>query len=353
MTRVARGDTRTAAGQPAAVPAGQHRAAQHAELRAPWRGQAVHSLPGGRKVFAGQRAEGFYVDLGSIFDLGTLRPFQMAHLIPSAAAVGVNGTQGLNVHTIAIQVPITDLTRDGQPPTDVDGRRSRSSASGPRPAGRRPRIWDDEPGRLTRGAVRSGRSPGWGTRCSTRSSCRWPRRTAGTRSQPQRRLDLRAVRRQAGARRAAAGALPGRLPEPGGLHQADRADLLAILLTGIPAGVVPGFQNFTGKHPGRHAAAQRRGAADRRTRTRSGWSRATPPASRTAGGSIDDVVDDRAAGRRRRRPSRWSTRPSRRTARLAVLKDGTTNTNAPYLDALPLPRHPAGGYQTTPGTPAA
>src|SRR5690348_13938679 len=31
---------------------------------------AVHSLPGGRRVFAGQRAEGFYVDLGSIFDLG-------------------------------------------------------------------------------------------------------------------------------------------------------------------------------------------------------------------------------------------------------------------------------------------
>jgi hypothetical protein len=27
---------------------------------------------------------------------------------------------------------------------------------------------------------------------------------------------------------------------------ADRADLLALLLTGIPAGIVPGFQNFTG-----------------------------------------------------------------------------------------------------------
>jgi hypothetical protein len=36
----------------------------------------VHSLGGVRKVFAGQRAEGFYVDLGSIFDLGNLRPFQ-------------------------------------------------------------------------------------------------------------------------------------------------------------------------------------------------------------------------------------------------------------------------------------
>ena len=31
------------------------------------------------KVFAGQRAEGFYVDLGSIFDLANLRPFQQLH----------------------------------------------------------------------------------------------------------------------------------------------------------------------------------------------------------------------------------------------------------------------------------
>ena len=31
---------------------------------------------GGIKVFAGQRAERFYVDLGSIFDLANLRPFQ-------------------------------------------------------------------------------------------------------------------------------------------------------------------------------------------------------------------------------------------------------------------------------------
>ncbi|MEY2523900.1 MAG: hypothetical protein QOJ66_2465, partial [Ilumatobacteraceae bacterium] len=29
-------------------------------------------------------------------------------------------------------------------------------------------------------------------------------------------------------------------------YTADRADLLAILLTGIPAGIIPGFQNFTG-----------------------------------------------------------------------------------------------------------
>ena len=42
-------------------------------------GEAVHDLPGGVKVFAGQRAEGFYVDLGSIFDLANLRPFEQLH----------------------------------------------------------------------------------------------------------------------------------------------------------------------------------------------------------------------------------------------------------------------------------
>ena len=39
-------------------------------------GPAVHSLSNGICVFAGQRAEEFYVDLGSIFDLGNLRPLE-------------------------------------------------------------------------------------------------------------------------------------------------------------------------------------------------------------------------------------------------------------------------------------
>src|SRR5215471_13725139 len=81
-------------------------------------GQAIHNLPGGGRVFAGQRAEGFYVDLGSIFDLGTLRPFESLHLIPTPNAPGVNGTEGYNVHSIAIEVPKTLLTKDGSNPTD-------------------------------------------------------------------------------------------------------------------------------------------------------------------------------------------------------------------------------------------
>src|SRR5262249_41345186 len=50
---------------------------------------AVHDLPGGLKVFAGQRAEGFYVDLGAIFDLADLRPFENLH-----AQYGLNAFTG-------------------------------------------------------------------------------------------------------------------------------------------------------------------------------------------------------------------------------------------------------------------
>ena len=41
--------------------------------------KTYHGLGGNRMVFAGQRADGFHVDLGSIFDLGDLRPFQGAY----------------------------------------------------------------------------------------------------------------------------------------------------------------------------------------------------------------------------------------------------------------------------------
>src|ERR1700730_13523372 len=79
---------------------------------------AIQTLSSGEKVFAGQRAEGFYVDLGSIFDLGVLRPFQKLHLIPLPATSGVNGTNNLNVHSIALRIPKTSLTKDGIHPTN-------------------------------------------------------------------------------------------------------------------------------------------------------------------------------------------------------------------------------------------
>jgi hypothetical protein len=84
---------------------------------------AVANLPGGGKVFAGQRDDPFFVDLGSAFDLLGLRPLNQAHLIKRPTEKGVDGVGGFNTHSIVLQVPITELTRDHQPlsgPTDPD-----------------------------------------------------------------------------------------------------------------------------------------------------------------------------------------------------------------------------------------
>jgi hypothetical protein len=84
---------------------------------------AVANLDGGGKVFAGQRDDPFYVDLGSVFDLLGLRPFNQAHLIKQPTAKGVDGVGGFNTHSIVLQVPITELTHDHQPlsgPKDPD-----------------------------------------------------------------------------------------------------------------------------------------------------------------------------------------------------------------------------------------
>jgi hypothetical protein len=205
---------------------------------------AVHDLPGGAKVFAGQRTDGFYVDLGAIFDLGDLRPFQNLHLIPSAAAAGVDATKTLNIHTIALQVPISHLTSNGSVPKNpssshavigvwsaasrrkvrmIDKANDERSESGP---------WV-QVSRLgnplfNEVIVPLGKKDKWNTL--------YP---AGDKAflQHVRHPEL-------------AGLLPVLYPHVFPNLAAltkPRADLVAILLTGIPAGIVPGFQNFTGK----------------------------------------------------------------------------------------------------------
>jgi len=77
--------------------------------------QAVKNVVGGIKAFAGQRDDPFFVDLGSAFDLLGLRPFNQAHVIPLPTANGVDGVGGFNVHTVALQVPTSDLTGNGSP----------------------------------------------------------------------------------------------------------------------------------------------------------------------------------------------------------------------------------------------
>ena len=70
---------------------------------------AVRPLSDGVQVFAGQRDEGFYVNLG-VFDLLG---------VPPADNDTPDSTAGLNVHTIAIEVPIAALTANRTRPVSA------------------------------------------------------------------------------------------------------------------------------------------------------------------------------------------------------------------------------------------
>ena len=84
-------------------------------------GQGIYSdSANGIRVFAGQRAETFYIDLGAVFDTLNLRRYLPLLTGPgedtdTVNPFGVNRFSGFNISTIAIEVPITRVTRDGQP----------------------------------------------------------------------------------------------------------------------------------------------------------------------------------------------------------------------------------------------
>jgi hypothetical protein len=305
---------------------------------------AVHELPGGRKVFAGQRSDPFFVDLGSIFDLGGLRPLNSAHLIPLPTAEGVNGLQGLNVHTIAIQVPKTDLTQRGINPTDVSAPTSvigvYASASRSRS-----RVIDPFTGQVV--------SSGPYVQVSRLANPLFNEVIVPMAKKDRWNATAPAADSQY-AQYVTKPELAGLLPVlyPGAFpnlkaYTKPRADLAAILLTGIPAGVVPGFQNFTGT---KQADLLRLNLA-------------VPPSDEP--NNLGLVAGD-AAGfpNGRRLADDVTTIELRAVAGLTIplvdpsftpdavvpqVADGTTNTNQPLLDSFPYVGTPAGGYQSTPG----
>ena len=206
---------------------------------------AVHKLQSGERVFAGQRNEGFFVDLGSIFDLGDLRPLQNLHLIATSPAMARRRDR--DPQRAHDRAPDPDQAPH---PRRIGSLEPDGGEGGARHLGRREPPQD--PG--DRQGERQGRrvgpvGPGLAaraTRCSTRSSCRWARRTGGT---PCTRLPTRSSLKY--VEHPELGKLlpvlyPGVFPNLAAL-KAKRADLVAILLTGLPKGIIPGFQNNTGK----------------------------------------------------------------------------------------------------------
>ncbi len=206
---------------------------------------AVHSFASGEVIFTGQRNDPFYVDLGSIFDLGALRPFQNLHVIPTPAGPGVNALRAFSVHTIALQVGKQRLTKTGTVPTDP---MHRMSVLG---------IWATASRRMSTVREEDGsvvESGPWvqvsrlGNPLFNEVIVPMGDKDHWNAVPPVK--DAEFVHYVAHPELAALLPVlyPGVFPNLAGLT-AERKDLEAILLTGIPAGLIPGFQNFTGPTP--------------------------------------------------------------------------------------------------------
>jgi hypothetical protein len=198
--------------------------------------EAIHQLPSGETVFAGQRLDGFYVDLGSIFDLGDLRPlegaFRFASMNPHPVNTnGVNQLKFANVHSIAIQVPIKNLTRDGSK-NGVLGiwagasRRNVEMNDGPAKAGSGPWVQVSRLGNplINEVIIPMGRKDEWNSKS------------------PNQDGDFVEYYQQPELAGLLPFLYPGAFTNLAGLT-APRVDLVAVLLTGIKG------LNFTGNNP--------------------------------------------------------------------------------------------------------
>jgi Domain of unknown function (DUF4331) len=202
--------------------------------------EAVHSLPGGQTVFAGQRRDPFFVDIGSIFDLADLRPIQNLHLIPTVPGPGVDTLQALNVHSIAIQIPISALTANGSVPTSVS---SSSAVLGVWAAAnrRKMRLHDKANDEYAEAGpwVQVSRL---GNPLFNEVLVPMARKDEWNAVDPIDDEDFLEYVQHPELAKLLPVLYPGKFPNLEKLT-APRADLVAIFLTGLPAGVVPGFQS--------------------------------------------------------------------------------------------------------------
>ncbi|WP_431931126.1 DUF4331 domain-containing protein [Micromonospora sp. RP3T] len=211
--------------------------------------QATFKLSTGEKVFAGQRADGFFVDLGAVFDLGTLRPFQQLHVagkkLFKTEGEPVNALDRLNVHSIAVQVPLSKVRRKAA----RYGYADRASTIGVWTTASRQQVRvlgdrvsaDTATGPFVQVSrlgnplfneviVPMSKKDLWNTLPPSED-----KRFAGFVERPELAALLPVL-------------YPGVFPNLDALNKAKkpRADLVALLLTGVPAGLVDGFANTTG-----------------------------------------------------------------------------------------------------------
>ena len=306
--------------------------------------EAINSLPGGRTVFTGQRLEGFYVDLGSIFDLANLRPFENLHIGSLKAAAGVDATNEFSVHSIALRVPKKDLTHNHKTPTNpmdsksvvgiwCSARRQAATIRSPDSATVQDLGEWVQVSRLANPLfnevlVGMGGKDAWNAIEPSGDSA-----FVGGLQHPELSTLLPVL-------------YPGVFPNLAAFSGV-RADIVAIFLTGLPAGIVPGFQNFTGATL----------ADELRLNMAIPPTTSNPSALGILGGDLagfpngrrvfDDVVtiEFRALAGATLPLVDPSFKPD---GAASLITDGLTAANTTFLDVFPYLGTPQGGYQTAP-----
>ena len=309
--------------------------------------QAQHEV-GGRKVFAGQRADAFHVDLGSIFDLGALRPFNDAAPDPHACGHRCQLVAGLQRALDRSAGADPQLTRHGNHPTDV---LSADSVIGvwATASRRKARVFDRPRASMPRPDPGC-RSRAWATRCSTRSSSRWREKDYWNATPAERRQPVREVRAPPRAGRPLPILYPGVFPHLGRTRSRGRT-CTPSCSPACRQVSIPGFQNYTGST---QADMLRLNVAIPPSSSPSddGDPRGRPRRIPQRPASGRRCRHNRAAGHRRLTIPLVDTSYTPDAAASGVT-DGTTNTNAKTKENFPYLGLPGGGYQTVPGTTKA
>ncbi len=315
---------------------------------------AIQPLGAGRRVFAGPRSDAFFVDLGSVFDLAGLRPLNNAHAIPLPVMQGMNGLQGLNVHTIALQVPKSELAVAG---ADLTKPLASSSVIG---------VWSST--YRTRGRVfnsTTGTFTGYGDMVQISRlgnplvnevinpmavKDKWNSQPPANDSNFASYVNKSEL----------AGLLPvlypGAFPKLAQFNASNqpRTDLHAILLTGIPGSVLGTFTTYTGPTEAdllrlNLAVAPTAIGSEKPLGVLGGDPAGFPNGRRV----IDDVttIEIRAVAGLTI-PLTYPSYTKDTILNGDALRDGTTNTNATPPTTFPYLAAPADGYATTPPVPA-
>ena len=188
---------------------------------------AIHTIPdtNGTRVFAGPRAEGFYFDF-----TGALNPTRVRN-------PGVNSTKGLNVHSIALEIPKARLLGAGSNGViGVWASASRAKSTVIREKGQRPRAaaqWV-QVSRLGNPLVSSALIPG---QARDRYNATEPKGDGP---------NFKEMIVNPGAARGPAALIPTLRSLTRCTATVGRTDVQAAFLTGIQAGMVPGFPGNVG-----------------------------------------------------------------------------------------------------------